>query len=151
MLFRSLIFGIGNQMSDVLMSGVLVRYPQLKFVSVESGVRWIPFMIELLDHQFEAIQFWKHRPEFKMKPSEYFRRQIYSTWWFEKDLTPDVFEKAGADHVMFETDFPHITCLYEDEVKDAIEGGLGRHDEALRQAILFDNAAKLYKVEQPTT
>ena len=39
-------------MSDLIMSGVLARYPKIKFVSVESGIGWIPFVLEALDYQF---------------------------------------------------------------------------------------------------
>ena len=33
------------QVSDLIMSGVLARYPTIKFVSVESGIGWIPFVL----------------------------------------------------------------------------------------------------------
>ena len=37
-----------TQITDLLFSGVLARYPKLKFISVESGVGWIPFMLEAM-------------------------------------------------------------------------------------------------------
>ncbi len=39
----------GLQLNDLIMSGVLVRHPKIKFVSVESGVGWIPFVLEAMD------------------------------------------------------------------------------------------------------
>jgi len=38
---------IGN----IIYSGVLERFPDLKIVSVESGIGWIPFFLEALDYQ----------------------------------------------------------------------------------------------------
>src|SRR4030095_3067180 len=37
---------------NLISSGLLDRYPRLKFVSVESGIGWLPFMLESLDYQF---------------------------------------------------------------------------------------------------
>lgn len=136
------------QITDLLFSGVLARFPTLKFVSVESGVGWIPFMLDAVDYHFDAVQLSKSRPEFKMKPSDYFRRQIYACYWFERDINRTILEKVGVDNILFETDFPHVTCLYGDrQVTDTIETGLGKETEALRRRILFDNAAELYKLD----
>ena len=33
----------GVQMADLLMSGILPRFSNLQFVSVESGIGWIPY------------------------------------------------------------------------------------------------------------
>ena len=44
----------GFQMSELLLSGIFVRHPEVQFVSVESGVGWIPFTLEALDYQFHG-------------------------------------------------------------------------------------------------
>ena len=66
----------GLQVSDLLMSGVLARYPQIKFVSVESGVGWIPFALEALDYQFLGNRVAEDRPDLELLPSEYFARNV---------------------------------------------------------------------------
>ena len=53
------------------------------------------------------------------------------------------------DNILFETDFPHPTSLYGDDVKARIESGLGTVDAVTRRKILWDNAAALYKVTPP--
>src|SRR5690606_34188118 len=63
------------QLNDLLCSGVLARYPDLPFVIVESGVGWIPFVLESADYHFEKSRVYEVRPEFQGRPSEYFRRQ----------------------------------------------------------------------------
>jgi len=45
-----LFFNNGRIMASIIYSGLLDRYPKLKFVSVESGVGWIPFFLESLDY-----------------------------------------------------------------------------------------------------
>ena len=47
-------------------------------------------------------------------PSEYFRTNMYATFWFEnnRNKLPDLIDAVGEDNILFETDFPHPTCLY---------------------------------------
>jgi hypothetical protein len=44
----NILFQNGIQVSDLIMSGVLAHYPSIKLVSVESGIGWIPFMLEMI-------------------------------------------------------------------------------------------------------
>ncbi len=61
---------------------MLERFPTVKFVSVESGIGWIPFFLESLDYQLD-----ESAPsvvdQLSLLPSEYFRRQVYGCFWFE--------------------------------------------------------------------
>ncbi len=131
-------------------SSRLARYPDIKFVSVESGIGWIPFALEALDYQFLGNRVQEERPDLDMLPSEYFARNIYACYWFEQIAPRRLIDKVGADKIMFETDFPHPTSLYGDEVHERIKAGLGDCDEEVRRKILWDNGQKLYKVEGPT-
>jgi len=68
----------GCQVSDLIVSGVLARYPTIKFVSVESGIGWIPFVLEAMDYQFNGNNVREERPELDLLPSEYFTRNVYA-------------------------------------------------------------------------
>jgi predicted TIM-barrel fold metal-dependent hydrolase len=139
----------GLQVCDLLLSGVLPRFPRLRVVSVESGIGWLPFTFEALDHQFVEGGGFKARPEFTKLPSEYFADQVYATFWFEEAALHDMLgTRIPVDNVLFETDFPHPTCLYLD-VDDKIEASLGHLSEDIRHKLLWDNAAALYRVEAP--
>ena len=140
----------GMQLADLIMSGVLTRYPSIKFISVESGIGWIPFALEALDYQFQDNKVADENPNFDMLPSEYFARNIYACYWFEQTAPKRLIDKVGENNVMFETDFPHPTSLYGDEVHRRIQGGLSDCDESIQRKILWDNAAALYKIEAPT-
>jgi uncharacterized protein len=140
----------GMQLSDLLLSGVLARYPQIKFVSVESGVGWIPFVLETLDYQFIGNRVRAERTDLEMLPSEYFARNVYACYWFEQTAPRRLLDKVGVDNIMFETDFPHPTSLYGDEVHERIHSGLSDCDPAVRRKILWENGQKLYKVEEPS-
>jgi predicted TIM-barrel fold metal-dependent hydrolase len=140
----------GVQLADLLMSGVLARYPKIKFISVESGIGWIPFMLEAMDYQYQGNSVAEERPEFDRLPSEYFTRNIYACYWFEQIAPRRLIDKVGADNILFETDFPHPTSLYGQDVHDRIKSGLADCEESVRRKILWGNGEKLYKVTPPT-
>ncbi len=133
--------------ANLIYSGLLERHPTLRFVSVESGIGWIPFVLEALTHQrgelpASALDY------MTLSPAEYFRRQIYACFWFEQQDVTHTLDLIGSDNILFETDFPHPTCLYPDSLA-AAEGGLARLDPAVRRKVLQDNAAQLYRIPLP--
>jgi predicted TIM-barrel fold metal-dependent hydrolase len=132
---------IGN----LILAGVPERFPRIQFVSVESGVGWIPFYLEALDYQ--AVESARtETAHLSMTPMEYFKRNFYASFWFETASLLPAVEKLGAGRIMFETDYPHPTCLYPSPV-DALERSIGGLKPALQRQILQDNAAKLYRIE----
>ncbi|MEQ8660811.1 MAG: amidohydrolase family protein [Gammaproteobacteria bacterium] len=139
----------GIQLSDLLMSGVLARYPDIRFVSVESGIGWIPFLLEALDYQFEGNEVRSERADLELLPSQYFARNVYGCYWFEQVAPRRLLDKVGVDNILFETDFPHPTSLYGEQVSERIASGLAECDADTRRKILWDNAARLYKVAPP--
>ena len=132
----------------MIYSGVPERFPKLKFVSVESGIGWIPFYLEALDYQL--VETAPTETSFmSMKPSEYFKRNFYASFWFESALGQSLkncVDSLGADNIMFETDFPHPTCLYPGPL-GFLKRSLAGVDAPIRKKLLQDNAAKLYKVD----
>ena len=136
----------GVQILDLLMSGVLPRHHETKFVSVESGIGFLPFVLEAADYAFGEAAVRKERPEFAMLPSDYFHRQVYGCWFFEQVALQRLVDKIGAGNILFETDYPHPICLHGN-VREKIDAALGDASTELRRQLLFDNAAALYKVD----
>ena len=137
----------GVQVTDLITSGVLPRFPDLRFVSVESGIGWIPFVLEAADHSYlEARP--DHASEWELLPSEYFRRQVYACYWFETVAPAKLLGDIPVDNILFETDFPHPTCLYGD-IPKRIDASLAHASEEVRHKLLWGNAARLYGVEVP--
>ena len=113
------------QLNDLLMSGVLARYPKIKFVSVESGIGWIPFVLEAMDYQFKGNSVREEHPEFDLLPSEYFARNVYACYWFEQTAPTRLIDKIGVDNVLFETDFrirPRSTARRSSRASRAVSG-----------------------------
>jgi predicted TIM-barrel fold metal-dependent hydrolase len=135
-------------LANVIYSGLLERHPSLSMVSVESGIGWIPFVLESLDHQLNETAPGT-MDYLSMMPSEYFRRQMYACFWFEERDVATTLERVGVDNVLFETDFPHTTCLFGN-IQETIASGLGHVDASVRRKILWENAAALYRIEEPS-
>lgn len=139
----------GIQCSDLICSPVLTRYPDLKFVSVESGIGWLPFMLEAADYSFlGAFRPGRERQPGDVLPSDLFRQSVYVTYWFESIAPKHFLDVVPLDNVLFETDFPHTTCLYRN-IQRTIENGIGHLDQPTRRKILWDSAARLYGIEDP--
>ncbi|WP_419842116.1 amidohydrolase family protein [Candidatus Poriferisodalis sp.] len=141
----NLFMGNARVIGNMIYSGVPERFPELKFVSVESGVGWLPFFLEALDHQMRETAP-NELAELSMAPSDYFRRQFYGCFWFERSTVRSTVEYVGAQSLMFETDFPHPTCLYPRDdhgLAQALEG-IAPEDV---ERIMSLNAAELYRID----
>ena len=138
---------VGNMrwMVNLLISDVPERYPNLNFVSVESGIGWIPFVLEALDYQMGETSP-EHLKHMTMKPSEYYKRQFYSCFWFEGPTVKPAVDYLGPDRILFETDYPHPTCLYPESI-ERVQKAIGDLPEDTQRKILQDNAAALYRIE----
>jgi predicted TIM-barrel fold metal-dependent hydrolase len=140
-------------LTNLVLSGFLERFPKLKIVSVESGVGWLPFALESMDWQWKNSGVREEHPEYKLLPSEFFRRQIYGCFWFERDTLPSSIELLGADNIMYETDFPHPTCMYPGPAttaiwpSDYIEQTFGQFPADVTEKILFGTAKKVYNLD----
>ena len=81
----------------------------------------------------------------ELRPTEKFRRNIWACFWFEDFGPRKVIEQIGVKNVLFETDFPHPTCLYP-RSQEHIANVLGDLDPEVRTAVLQENASELYRI-----
>jgi predicted TIM-barrel fold metal-dependent hydrolase len=145
----SLFMKNGVQCCDLISSGVLNRYPGLRFVSVESGIGWLPFMLEAADYSWlGAFRPGRQRTPEDVLPSELFRQGVFVTYWFESVAPKHFLDVVPVDNVLFETDFPHTACLFGN-IQETIDAGLGHVDARVRRKILWENAARLYNIDEP--
>jgi predicted TIM-barrel fold metal-dependent hydrolase len=136
---------------DLIFGGVCHRFPNLKFVSVESGVGWLPSALETFDWQWRNGGVRLEHPEYDLLPSEYFRRQIYGCFWFERDSAIEAIERY-SDNIMFETDYPHPTCQHPGPQspaqwpRDYASGLLDKLPDSVLSTVLHDTAASIYRL-----
>jgi predicted TIM-barrel fold metal-dependent hydrolase len=135
--------------ADIIMSGIPHRFPELRMVSVESGISWIPFIMEALDWQWQNNGVAGEHPEYDLLPSEYFRRQIFASFWFEEQgIGPAL--AMFPDNILYETDYPHPTCQAPGPASAGTHPSIyaeralaGLSDEVVKK-VLHDSAAELY-------
>ena len=138
-------------MTDLILSGIPHRFPNLPLVSVESGVGWIPFLMESLDWQWKNNGVREEHPEYDLLPSEYFRRQIYASFWFEEAGVAKALE-LFPDNILFETDYPHPTCQAPGPASAGThprlyaERALAGISEPVLAKVLQTTAQKLYRL-----
>lgn len=136
---------------NLCMSNMFDRYPNVKIASAESGIGWVPFILEAMEYQLDemvteptevALQ--------KRRPTEYFRDHIYVTFWFEKVGPSKLISDIGIKNVLVETDVPHPTCIYP-EARQRIAEALSGLDPYTLRRVLQDNAAELYGLPLPAS
>jgi predicted TIM-barrel fold metal-dependent hydrolase len=135
-------------MANLIFGGVLERHPEVQFVSVESGVGWIPFFLQSLDYQQVQSTPGTYGTRFSLTPTEYFQRQMHACFWFEEAGVAEAVAVLGDTHVMFETDYPHPTCLYPDSLGVA-EAAVRSLPEGTRRRVMSENATRLYRLPVP--
>jgi predicted TIM-barrel fold metal-dependent hydrolase len=139
-------------LANLFFGGVCHRFPNLDFVSVESGVGWLQCVLEMFDWQWVNGAVAKEHPEYDLLPSEYFKRQVYGSFWFEREGVGAALE-AFPDNLMWETDYPHPTCQYPGPATSAqrpseyAEGVLEGVPEETLKKVMQDTPARLYGVE----
>ena len=134
-----------NGVMEILISGICHRHPKLNFVSVESGIGWVPYVLEAVDWQWLNAAGREEHPEMDLLPSEYFKRQVYACFWFEREVALHTMQML-PDNLLYETDFPHPTCLYPRDDHDLVKAleGMPLH---YVERIMALNAAELYRID----
>src|SRR5262249_12611196 len=67
---------------NLLISKILMRFPNLKVVLAESGLGWGAYLLEYTDFQATGDQL--PRNGYDLMPSEMFKRQCYLVGWYDQ-------------------------------------------------------------------
>jgi predicted TIM-barrel fold metal-dependent hydrolase len=138
--------------AEMITSGLCHRFPNLKFVSVESGASWLPYLVEALDWHWLNFGAKTDNPHMEM-PSFYFYRQIFGSYWFEAEAAENVLTML-QNNLMFETDFPHPTSLSPgpassaDRPRATAERSVRNLSEEVARKVLCDNARRVYHLPE---
>lgn len=98
-----------THLTNWVINGIPERFPGLKTVWIESGLAWIPFMMQRLDHQYLMRQ--SDAPLLTKLPSDYMREMFYTSQPIEitdMGLLEGTFRAMDAEHtLMYSSDWPH--------------------------------------------
>ena len=136
---------------DLFAWGILERHPKLKIVIAESGVGWVPWVVEELDYRYwrlwECADYWADKGGIphKAKPSEVFKRQVYGT--FQQSPTAmRLLEFWGPENMLWASDYPHPDSIWPNSVR-TIGETMGHLDPTDVGKLVGGNAAKLYGLD----
>ena len=145
---RNMIFPeeIQHSLTDIIFSGVLERFPKLKFVLAENDIGWIGY--HLLHADRIHVKLGAVAPtSLTMKPSEYFQRQVYATF-MEDEVGILTMKLLGAENFMWGSDYPHYESTWphsQEILSQAFENIPDEHQIKVINA----NCAKLYGLDFP--
>ena len=104
---------LANILTALMGRAVFERYPNFKVVFGESGIGWIPYVLDRMDFEYEDQ--YKDLP-LKMKPSEYWRRQCKATFQFDRVGTK-LIDEMGIETLMWGSDYPHPDGVWPESEK----------------------------------
>lgn len=120
------------------------RFPKLNMLWVESGLAWIPFLMQRLDH--EVMMRPSEAPGLKRLPSEYMREMYYTSQPLERGnmkLLQSTMEAMNAEtQLLYSSDWPHW-----DWDSPATINSIPFLSEQAKRNILGLNAARLFKLD----
>ena len=125
---------------EMILGGVLEAHPRMQMVLSESGIGWLPYMLERMD----LIWIDQFRPLLTLtrKPSEYWQSQCFATFQAET-FGSTVIERLGVANVMWASDFPHPDGLWPDS-RQFIEEQFAHLPSAAKKQVIGGNASRLY-------
>ena len=141
-------------MTNWLCNGMPERFPKLRTVWIESGLAWIPFLMQRLDNEWMMRS--SEVPLLKRKPSDYMREMFYSTQPMEmvnnREALELTFKMINAEsQLLYSSDYPHWDMdLPIDDLRSAVPLGDGeaQHPRRQRQARFQSRAGSVGSEDQ---
>jgi uncharacterized protein len=137
-------FTLSSAISNMIISPIPQRFPRLKVVFAESTLGMLPFIMELVDYEFNQYRL-KETAGYKLLPSETFRRQCYAIGWYDVAGLRHACRLPGADNIMWAVNLPQATSTWPDS-QTSNEVCFKDLPEDARKKILWSNAAALYSL-----
>jgi predicted TIM-barrel fold metal-dependent hydrolase len=130
--------------SNLIVSRVLERFPDLNIVFADTSLGWISFALEATDYEFDQFGVSGQIP-YELKPSEAFRRQCYVVGWYDQANLRRACEYPGAANILWAARLPLADSSWPNSLGSG-EACLQGLAEQTRTQVLWRNAATLYKV-----
>jgi predicted TIM-barrel fold metal-dependent hydrolase len=134
--------------TDIFLSGLLKRFPSLKFALSEGGIGWVPFFLDRIDRHV-TNQSWTHLdklPEGKT-PTEIWREHFLACFITDPSAL-QLRERMGVETIAWECDYPHSdsTWPHSPELLKAELDAAGCSDEEI-DMITWRNVANFFNYD----
>ena len=130
-------------LTNWVINGMGERFPKLPVIWIESGLAWVPFLMQRLDHEYMMRP--SEAPLLKKKPSDYMRDMYYSSQPMEiqdRQALECTFRMINAEtQLLYSSDYPHWDFDLPSTIYD-----LPFLSEKAKHNILGGTAARLFKL-----
>jgi len=130
-------------LTNMVVNGIPERFPRLKLIWMESGIAWVPFVMQRLDNEYMMRS--SEAPLLKRKPSEYMREFYYTQQPLERSdlgMLQAAFEMICAEtQLLYASDYPHWDFDLPSSIYD-----LPFLSESAKRRILGGNAIELFRL-----
>jgi predicted TIM-barrel fold metal-dependent hydrolase len=128
-----------------IVNGLPERFPKLKVIWIESGLAWIPWLMQRLDNDFRMRT--SEAPSLKRLPSEYMRDMFYTSQPMEmvnnRDALELTFKMINAEtQLLYSSDYPHWDMDLPSTIWD-----LPFLNEQAKRKILGLNAKRVFNLD----
>lgn len=132
-------------MTNWVVNGIPERFPGLKTIWIESGLAWIPFLMQRLDNEYMMRS--SEVPALKRKPSDYMREMFYTSQPMElvnnSSMLQETFNMISAEtQLLYSSDYPHWDMDLPSTIYD-----LNFLSLEAKKNILGENARRLFKLD----
>lgn len=128
---------------EIMFGAVLTRYPNLKIVFAETGIGWLPYLIDRMDLQWTEKY---HDIDLKDKPSDLWKRQCYCSFQLD-EIGIQHLDILGEGNVMWANDFPHSEGTWPHST-ESVNDLRARLPENVSRNIICNNAMNLYNFKE---
>jgi predicted TIM-barrel fold metal-dependent hydrolase len=129
--------------TQLMVEGVLDRFPTLRIFFAETGIGWIPAWMERSDDEYRRHRYWAGL-DLPHEPSWYIREHFL--WGFQIDHHGiKSRDEIGVDNLLWATDFPHMNCDWPNSRSIIDEQFKDVPAEETRKMI-HDNAVRFFKL-----
>jgi predicted TIM-barrel fold metal-dependent hydrolase len=135
---------VKRSLTVFIFSGVLERFPGLKLVSAENNIGWLPYVVQAWDRAYETSRYMDSSP-LRLKPSEYFHRQVYATYIDDPVGVADR-HQIGIDNIMWSSDSPHTASSWPHS-QDIVARDVKDVPAEEKWKIVRENVTKLYELD----
>lgn len=131
--------------AQLIMSGIFDRMPEMRFIILEAGASWLPFMMSTMDHMWDRHRHWAGI-DLKNPPSWYCTSGNL-LWNVIADRPAIEFrDRIGVGNLSWAADFPHSNSEWPHSQVSALQLCAGIPAKE-RYDILWGNAARFYGLD----
>jgi len=132
-------------LGQIILSGVLERFPRLKIICAENGTDWVPWFLGRLEKAGRRAS--SYPTKLSLTPIEYYRRQVYFTYIDEPEAVENR-ELIGLDNLMFATDYPHSASTFP-KSQEIVARDTAAMTADVKRKLIHDNTVKVFDLPSP--